>query len=82
MSGEEEILPKMSEDCAQVLESVISALKNPLPYNQSKARLFLDVLYQKKCKEALAWIHEKYVTHPAILVQKIAKRALELHNRL
>ncbi|MBS7656565.1 hypothetical protein KEJ33_01400 [Candidatus Bathyarchaeota archaeon] len=82
MPNEEEVLPKMSEDCAHVLDSVISALKNPLPYNQSKARLLLDDLYKKKCKEALAWIHEKYASHPSILMQKIARRALELHSRL
>ena len=82
MSTEKDVLPKMNEECANVLKSVIRALESPLPYQQTQARNMLDVLYEKKCKEALGWIHEKYGAHPAVHVQKIAKRALELHNRL
>jgi len=82
MSAENVVPPRMNEDCANVLKSVILALESPLAYQQTQARLLLDVLYQKKCKEALGWIHEKYVTHPAVHVQKIAKRALEFYNRL
>jgi hypothetical protein len=82
MSTEKSVLPKMNEECASVLKSIVSALQSPLPYQQTKARALLDVLYEKKCKEALGWIHEKYGSHPMVHVQKIAKRALELHNRL
>jgi hypothetical protein len=82
MSTEKDVLPKMNEECAIVLKSIISALNSPLSYQQTKARVMLDILYEKKCKEALGWIHEKYGVHPSVHVQKIAQRALELHNRL
>jgi hypothetical protein len=82
MSAEKDVLPKMNEECANVLKSIVSALDSPLSYQQTQARALLDVLYEKKCKEALGWIHEKYGNHPAVHVQKIAKRAQEFYNRL
>jgi hypothetical protein len=82
MSTKKDVIPKMNEGCANVLKSLIAALESPLPYQQTKARPILDVLYEKKCKEALGWIYEKYGTHHMIHVQKIAQRALELHDRL
>ncbi len=82
MSAEKGSLPKMNEECANVLNSVVAALDSPLSYQQTQARALLDVLYQKKCKEALGWIHEKYGNHPAVHVQKIAERAQDFFNRL
>jgi hypothetical protein len=82
MSAEKDVPPKMNEECANVLKSIVSALDSPLSYQQTQARALLDVLYEKKCKEALGWIHEKYGSHPAAHVQKIAQRAQEFYNRL
>jgi len=82
MSAEKDSLPKMNEECANVLKSVVAALDSPLPYQQTQARALLEILYEKKCKEALEWIHEKYSNHPAVHVQKIAERAHEFYNRL
>jgi hypothetical protein len=82
MSAEKDVPPKMNEECANVLKSIVSALDSPLSYQQTQARALLDVLYEKKCKEALGWIHEKYGNHPAAHVQKIAQRAQEFYNRL
>ncbi len=82
MSEEKSVPPKMNEECANVLKSIVAALDSPLSYQQTQARALLDVLYEKKCKEALGWIHEKYGNHPAVHVQKIAQRAQEFYNRL
>jgi hypothetical protein len=82
LSAEKDVFPKMNEECANVLKSIVLALGSPLSYQQTQARALLDVLYEKKCKEALGWIHEKYGSHPAVHVQKIAQRAQEFYNRL
>ena len=71
-----------SELCNGLLKNLVEAVENPSPFQQTKSKGFLDMLYSRKCKICLDWFYRNYHNHPSVFAQDIAKKAYDYEKSL
>jgi hypothetical protein len=77
-----EPFPKTTELCNGLLKDLIDSVENPSPFQQTKAKDSLEMLYSRQCKICLSWFFRNYRNHPSVFVQSLAKKAYEYEKSL
>lgn len=74
--------PKTTEECKNLLETIVSAMDSILPSEQSGAYPLLEILYNRRCEKALTWIYRYYSKNALYSKKEFAQKALEYRKRL